>query len=144
LTRSLLQLDDSWVNRLEFRAGAGVNEDDEEDSSLPRLSWEIKKSSEEPSYLITLRIVSNTPRFHLLLDMSGTFSFLDNAADETQQRMISINGPAILYGVARGIVAGISGLTPVRRQLLPSVNVVALVERRERQQARQVHRASHA
>lgn len=138
MARSLLQLEDCWITRLEFRTADGPEEpgETEDDERSPRLAWEVRKSPDEPSYLVALKISDKTARLHLLLDVSGTFSFNANVPLDTQSRMVDINGPTILYGIARGIVGGLTGFSPGRRYLMPSVNVIALAERRDKKRAR--------
>jgi len=141
VSRSLLQLEDSWVTRLELRSItpaplAGATSSD----TLPRISWEIRDRAD--NYEIELRVSDNAAGHHILIDVTGRFSFKGKASDEQKKRMIDLNGPSILYGVVRGIVASLSGLTSGGRYALPSINFVALAEKRERQRARRSEKAS--
>jgi len=136
MRKSLLQLEDCWLTRFDLRTEATAVVPDDAPEALPRITWTIRKSSEDSSYLVTLRVSDNSPHLKLAFDMQGTFTFQGEAPDRIQARMIQVNAPSILYGVARGVVAGMSGFTPHRRYLLPSVNMVELAEKREKQQAR--------
>jgi preprotein translocase subunit SecB len=135
VSKSLLQLEDCWVTRLDFKV-LDSNVVVRDDASVPRLTWDIRKSEDEDSYLVSLRVSDNSHGSHLLMDLQGTFTFLHDTPSETQAKMIGLNGPAILYGIARGIVGALTGFSSGRRRMLPSVNVVDLVERKDRQRAR--------
>ena len=144
MSKSLLQLEDCWLTRFDLRSGDASQNEAENDEALPRVTWTVKKSSEDESYLVAMRISDNSRQLHLLLDIQGTFTFTGEAPERLQTRMIQVNAPSILYGVARGIVAGMSGFTAQRRYLLPSINIVELAERREKQQARSNRRKAEA
>jgi hypothetical protein len=51
-------------------------------------------------------------------------------------RMSNVNGPTILYGIARGIVGGLTGFAAGGRYLLPSVNMVELAQRQDKRRLR--------
>jgi hypothetical protein len=129
-----LQLEDSWVTRFEFRTNGSELENDSEVN--PRVSWEIRKSSDDGAYLIDMRISCSHSAFRLLLDVSATLSFPDHMDVDAKNRMVNLNGPAILYGVARGIVGSVTGLAPTRRIILPSVNIISIAEQQEKRKAK--------
>lgn len=135
MSKSLLQLEDCWISRLDFRVGESQREQSAEshDEALPRLTWDIKRSSEDQSYLVTLRISDHSGRCDVLLDLQGTFTFRDGVPNETQNRMIGVNAPTILYGIGRGLIGMLTGLSPTKRYIVPSINVIPLAEKRERQ-----------
>jgi hypothetical protein len=138
VTKSLLQLEDCWITRLDFRTEeGGEHASDDGNEALPRVTWDVKRSSEDDSYLVSLRVSNSTPTFHVLLDMQGTFSFPEAVNPPVQARMIEVNAPSILYGVARGVLGSVTGFSRVRRQLMPSLNLIKIAERREKQRNRQ-------
>lgn len=135
MSKSGLQLEDCWITRFEFQSlGAASNIEIAE--AAPKLSWETKQSAEDASYLIQMRILGGDASYRMLLNLSATFSFDESIDEEMRGRMVNLNGPAIIYGVARGIVASISGLSPTRRVILPSVNIVNIAEQRDKRRAR--------
>ena len=136
MSRSPLQLEDFWITRLDFRAKEDHSTEEAVTTEpLPRLTWEIATTPAD-SYSIKLRVSENSPRYHLLVDVTGIFSFKQNTTDQTRELMIAVNGPSILYGIVRGVVSGISGMSQAGRSAMPSINIVALNQRRERQRAR--------
>jgi len=135
VSKSLLQLEDCWITRLDFRTEEGGTRDGHE--ALPRVTWDVDRDSEDGHYTVTLRVADHSPRFHLLMDMQGVFRFGEGVSDQMQARMIEVNAPSILYGIARGVFSGLTGLSQVKRQLMPSLNLVEVAERRKKQRQRQ-------
>lgn len=132
-----LQLDDYWIDTLEIRAVQDIGgRAPAQNGVVPRLQFEIFRSPEGASYLIEMSIVLGKARvarglpYHLRLKLSGVFSFTPDTPEPTQTRMIHINGPAILYGVARGIVAEATGAGRHGKYVLPSVNLLPMAEKR--------------
>lgn len=132
-----LQLDDYWIDTLEVNAVQDVTERPVAQSGVvPRLRFEIFRSPESASYLIEMSIVSAKAHvargvpYRLRLKLSGVFSFQPDTPEPTQTRMIYVNGPAILYGVARGIIAQATGAARHGKYVLPSVNLLPMAERR--------------
>jgi hypothetical protein len=136
VSKSLLQLDDSWVRRLEFRTGDAALHQPQAESSAPRVTWSVRRGDSDESYVLNMRILESSPALRVLLEMEGAFSFGPGVPHETQIRMVEVNGAAILYGVARGVVGSLSGMTPTGRYLLPPINIIDIVERRERRRSR--------
>jgi preprotein translocase subunit SecB len=68
--------------------------------------------------------------YRLRLKLSDVFSFRPNTPADRQERMITVNGPAILYGVARGIVAETTGAGRHGKYVLPSVDLLPMAMRR--------------
>jgi len=60
--------------------------------------------------------------------IEGRFSLPPDTPDEVIAQLVPLNCFAMLYGVARGIVAQATGLTPDGCVWLPSVNFVALLQ----------------
>lgn len=62
------------------------------------------------------------------VDMSivGDFTFAEGTADDVMQRMIFTNGPAILFGIARGITGQATGASKHGQFVLPTVNFVEI------------------
>jgi len=134
--RSLLRLDDCSVTRFEFQTEV-TPKTLESHSRFPRVSWDLSKKPEEDTYLVHLKVLERTKEFRLTIELRGVFSFDEEVSEDTQLRMANMNGPSILYGIARGLAGGITGLSTTRRYLLPSVNIVEIAERQERRRKAQ-------
>ena len=131
--RSQLQLEDAWVTRLEFTSSAPTDLlETQANESYPRVSWELRRRPEDGAYLVQLKILDRRATTRLVLEMEGTFSFPEGMAENVQFRMSNVNGPTILYGIARGVIGSLTGFSAGGRYLLPSVNVVELAERQDR------------
>lgn len=59
----------------------------------------------------------------------GFFSFQEPMSNEAMQRMASMNGANILLGIARGIVAQVTGTGQFGKYLLPPVNLVEMFKK---------------
>ncbi len=68
------------------------------------------------------------------LKMQGSFNFLpDSGMTEAQlERMATLNGLSILYGLGRGLVAQSTGVGQFGKYLLPSINFVELLQKKEK------------
>lgn len=71
-------------------------------------------------------------------DLAGIFSFPDDSDRETRQKLVRVNGVSMLYSTFRGVLAGITGVFPGGKLVLPSImpdQVVRDVETRKRSAA---------
>ncbi len=60
----------------------------------------------------------------------GYFTFAEGTAEDVSQKMIYINGPAILFGIARGITGQATGASKHGQFVLPTVNFVEIEKAR--------------
>ncbi len=66
----------------------------------------------------------------------GYFTFTEGTTEDVSQKMIYINGPAILFGIARGIMGQATGASKHGQFVLPTVNFVEIEKARlEREKA---------
>lgn len=133
--RALLQLDDYWIDTLEIQAVKDLGERPAiEDGVLPRLQFHVF-GPEDQSYLVDMSVVLGQAKaargapYRLRLKLSGVFSFLPDTPEDVQVRMIHVNGPAILYGIARGVVAEATGAGRYGKYVLPSVDLLEMADR---------------
>lgn len=121
-----LVLQRSWIEDLHVTSR---DFDDDADEPVLRLSKPVVlQNPEDPSkYHVRLRIKSTEPGRDVDVVVVGHFALLVGQ-DAANERMIEYNAPAILYGVARGIVGGITAFTELGRLDLPSVNLVKLID----------------
>jgi preprotein translocase subunit SecB len=91
---------------------------------------DIAHSPETSRYNITLSLASSAARsdgapYDFALVLSGNFTVKPGADEDRRERLIALNGPSILYGIARGYVASATSMAPASALQLPSVNLVA-------------------
>jgi preprotein translocase subunit SecB len=134
---SQLQLEDAWVTRLEFSSSEAADSlTHAQAGSYPRVSWELLRKPDKGTYLVQLKILDRQSTTRLSMVIEGTFSFPEEMAENMRFRMSNVNGPTILYGIARGIVGGLTGFAAGGRYLLPSVNMVELAQRQDKRRLR--------
>lgn len=96
----------------------GIEEDD--GNYRIGITVAVRPAASRPSldpYEISLRVV-------------GFFSFLPapDMKSEDKDRMATLNGSSILYGLARGLVAQTTGVGEFGKYFLPGVNFVELLK----------------
>ncbi len=60
----------------------------------------------------------------MFLRITGFFSFAKGTDEQMIEKMIPLNGLAILYGIARGVVAQATANSMHEKFILPTVNLV--------------------
>jgi preprotein translocase subunit SecB len=89
-------------------------------------------------YLITMRIQlaangytaeENAP-YTVDLTIVGYFTIAEDASDDVTRRMLFLNAPAILFGIARGIAGQATGASKHGQFVLPTVNFVGIEKAR--------------
>lgn len=134
LPPALLRLEAFWIESLEVKA--------ERDWQAPEGSVEMALvgdteyalAAEGGKVLIRLSFQSERQDANLLpyrfqATVAGRFSLAEDVPEDQRERMVYINGPAILYGVARGAVATVTALGRYGPVHLPTVNFLHLLER---------------
>jgi len=134
--RALLQLDEYWVEHIEVRASAdGADTPSRHGAVLPRVNCEVFRAVDDAAYKVDLkllvgpRMVARGLPYEFRLHLWGVFSFEPDTPQETQEYIIHVSGPAMLYGIARGIIAQATALGPHGKYTLPSINFIELMER---------------
>jgi preprotein translocase subunit SecB len=64
------------------------------------------------------------------LKIVGYFRFTEGTADDVSRKMIYINGPAILFGIARGLTGQATGASKHGQFVLPTVNFLEIEKAR--------------
>jgi preprotein translocase subunit SecB len=72
----------------------------------------------------------NAP-YSITLDIVGYLSFAEGTSEDLMFRMIHANGASILYGIARGFVGQATGAAKYGQFVLPAVNFIELMKRRQ-------------
>jgi preprotein translocase subunit SecB len=62
------------------------------------------------------------------LKLTGFFCFVEGTDEEIINKMIGPSGLSILYGVARGVVAQVTGNSWHGKFILPSMNFIELMK----------------
>ena len=108
----------------------------------------IKRRGKFPEFMISIELEVNKSEadfkanpYYIFLKITGFFSFNKGTDEQTIEKMIQLNGPAILYGIARGVVAQATGSSLHDKFILPTVNFVeATRERAEKKIIKDKHR----
>lgn len=129
---SVVQLEHFWIERFHIDLGDTPPAFDEKLwEPATRYSVNIFDNEQDPNlYRVQLRLRSerssaNPDGKHFDVLLSGVFSFPSNEVTiEDRQPFLQFNAPSILYGVARGLIASISGAGGVDALQLPSADFV--------------------
>jgi len=134
LPPALLRLEAFWVESLEVKA--------EQDWQAPEGPVKIALTgdseyafaSEKGKVLIRLSFESerdgpNRLPYQVRATVAGTFSLAEDVPEDQRDRLVYINGTAILYGIARGALATVTALGRYGPVHLPTVNFVDLLQR---------------
>lgn len=133
--QSLLNITDFFVDELKVRINHEYKKSGKEVADATT-SIGIKRKAKEPDFMINMTIELNRSKetfakapYYIYLDISGFFSFVDGTDEETISKMIGLNGPVILYGVARGIVAQTTANFRHGKFVLPTVNFLEAMKK---------------
>jgi len=74
--------------------------------------------------------------YRIRIRLVGWFGFSKGIPEETMNHMANLNGSSILFGLARGLVAQVTGTGRHGGYLLPTVNFVEMFKEKKREQAR--------
>jgi len=103
------------------------------------VSFNIKRKGTEPVFMIPMVINVNKSRatfnkapYQIMLKITGFFRFKEGTDEETIKKMIGLNAPAMLYSIARGIVAQATAQSIHGKFILPTVDFVELVRKKQR------------
>ncbi len=137
---SSLQLNNYFVEELSVR-GNPVFEPIGADRNAGQISCSVDMAKgvadDDGNYRIgitvTVRPAITRPAldpYEISLRVVGFFSFLPapDMKSEDKDRMATLNGSSILYGLARGLVAQTTGVGEFGKYFLPGVNFVELIK----------------
>jgi preprotein translocase subunit SecB len=146
--QSLLNITDYFVEELRVRTN-GALEDTSGKAGTLENSVGIKRKGKEPQFMIRMRLELNRKKedferaqYYVYLDISGFFGFAEGTEEETIRKMIGLNGPAILYGIACGVVAQATANCRYGKLVLPVVNFVEAMSKGAADKARIPKRVS--
>ncbi|OPY00747.1 MAG: Preprotein translocase subunit SecB [Syntrophorhabdus sp. PtaB.Bin047] len=94
-------------------------------------SMNVKRRGKLPEFMITIELQVNKSEadfkanpYYVFLRITGFFSFAKGTDEQMIEKMIPLNGLAILYGIARGVVAQATANSMHEKFILPTVNLV--------------------
>lgn len=140
-----MQLDDYRIDDLHFSLNDDYRPDagpDEIIQYADNYDFEktVYKRENSDVFLVEFRImcneeeIDNEPKpYSFNLCIKGIFSFAEETTEEQIARMINLNSIAVLYGLARGIIAQVTAHTPMGKIILPTVNFVEYFREKEQQ-----------
>lgn len=102
------------------------------------LDFDINRNADNPlDFMISMTVDINSLKedfekcdYCIHLKLTGFFSFADGTSEDTISRMIAPSGLAMLYGVARGVVADATAISWHGKFVLPSMNLIEVIRRK--------------
>jgi len=133
--QALLNIDEYFIEELHVKVNPKYKKSKETKGEI-KTSVSIKRKGKEPVFMIQMSIQLNKTEkafssapYYVFLILTGFFSFVTGTDQEIINKMIGLNGPAILYGVARGAVAQATANCIHGKLMLPTVNFVEAMKR---------------
>lgn len=135
LPPALLRLEAFWIESLELKAEQGWQAPEGPVEIALMGDSEYAFAPEERKVLIRLSFQSELDDakrlpYRFQATVAGRFSLAEDVPEDQRDRMVYINGTAILYGIARGALATVTALGPYGPVHLPTINFVDLLDRR--------------
>jgi preprotein translocase subunit SecB len=134
LPPALLRLERFWVESLQVRAEKTWSPPSEPAEVAVVGGSEYLLPEDSRHFRIRLKVKSGGKAgeggpYRFETTVVGEFSLADEVPDDQRHLLTYINSTAILYGVARGVVATLTGMGPHGPIHLPSINFTGLVQR---------------
>lgn len=132
-----LNIDQFFVEEIHVKANPAYREQKKpaHETKL-EASMSIKRKEKFPEFMVSIELDINksekdfkTNPYCIVLKIIGFFSFVKGTDEQTMERMIRLNGSAILYGIARGVVAQATCNSIHDKFILPTVNFVEITEK---------------
>lgn len=133
-----LQLRDYWVDFIQTQTNKDYDPKSPADLDLESITaeanvkqWPIDQSEESGTvWAVDLVIEQKIPHgknipYAFKLDLSGFVAVHPSLSGEKLENVIQVNGPALLFGVAREIIRAATGRGPFAPVLIPSTNFLA-------------------
>lgn len=130
-----LNITDYIVDELTVRGNDNYQKPEREKEGEINIGFTVKRKGKEPLFMLTMTIELNKSKqaftanpYYVFLKIRGFFEFVKETDEETMQKMIGLNGLAMLYGIARGVVAQATANGAHDKFILPSMNFVELIK----------------
>ncbi len=141
-----LQLEDYWIDELVLRDIGGPPAPAEERLPLPRVQFDVfspepEEEEAEGYHVILLTVSAGKAKalkgipYEFRIQVYGIFTVSPRVDEESQYRLLHLNGPAMLYGIARSAIGTVTALGRKEKYILPSINILELFKRQQRRQA---------
>ena len=127
LPESPVHLERFWIERFHIDIGEDPSLEDYFSEPAVNHSLDIFEAEDEPDlYRVRLRLRSErrgggTGHIHFDVQLSGAFHLDDEDAQKDAPIILYSVAPSIIYGIARGLIASITGAGGVDSLQLPSV-----------------------
>jgi preprotein translocase subunit SecB len=133
--QALLNIKEYFVDEISVRTNHDFAKKDVS-TSVVNVDFEIKRSNANPlEFMIPMTIEVNNQEtsfsvaeYLVVLKLTGFFCFVEGTDEEIINKMIGPSGLSILYGVARGVVAQVTGNSWHGKFILPSMNFIELMK----------------
>lgn len=142
-----LTLDDYWVTKLAIEGRApqdAVSDQTQASGRMPSIGWTLFWSEENDAYLVEMKVRFGNPRVGTSgsIELAGVFSSAVSREDHELHVLLEYNAPAMLFGVARGLIGATSATLLTGKYVLPTANFIDLVEKRHRSERRSARKSS--
>ena len=131
-----LNINDYVVEELTVRGNADYKKTEKAHEGQIDIAFNAKRKDKEPLFMITMLIELNKSKqdfannaYYVFIKINGFFGFPKDTGEETMQKMISLNGLVMLYGMARGVVAQATANGAHGKFILPAVNFIELIKK---------------
>jgi len=132
-----LQLDRYLVDDLVFKCNSSaVTGEDTPATPTIGVNFDVKESIKDKNvFLLDMVVDLNEGQelrefdtYQIHLHILGWFHFTAKLDKETKARMLATNASSMLYGVARTVVANLTGSLGPKRHILPALNLLAVLK----------------
>lgn len=132
---SPLQLTDYWLDSISLRTNREYEPDKPADLKVDHIHVDVdvqRMNSDEPGkngtfWLVSLKIRQDVPEgknipYEFSLELAGVIAAHPSLNGDRLEKQIEVNGPSMLFGIAREVVRAATGRGPFAPVILPSAN----------------------
>jgi preprotein translocase subunit SecB len=132
---SPLQLTDYWLDSISLRTNRDYEPDKPADLKVDHIHVDVdvqRMRSDEPEkngtfWLVSLKIRQDVPEgknipYEFSLELAGVIAAHPSLNGERLEKQIEVNGPSMLFGIAREVVRAATGRGLYAPVILPSAN----------------------
>lgn len=140
-----LQLDRYLVQDLVFKCNKTVTTNkDELATPTIGIDFDVKENTKDKNkFLLDMVVDLNEGQdfdkfetYQIHLNILGWFHFSSELDDKAKAKMLTGNASAMLYGVARTVVASITGSLGANRYILPALNLLSVIKAKAEERQR--------
>ena len=110
---------------------------------LPRVDFDVfspepEEEETERYHVILLMVSAGKAKalkgipYEFRIQVYGIFTVSPQMDVESQYRLLHLNGPAMLYGIARSAIGTVTALGRKEKYVLPSINILDISKRQQR------------